>query len=189
MPRSKRERIVPMTEVAKKGRKGKEKLIEDVRNAVTTYKHCFVFTVQNMRNNKLKEMRLSWLGSRFFLGKNKVMMYALGLDPSSETGNNTHKIAGDLKGNRGLFFTNSDVAEVEKFFNEYEEPNFARSGFVSTHEFGLNKGILEDQPFSMEPQLRKLGLPTKLSSRSIYVAHPTFLLLFPLLSLRVEELL
>lgn len=36
-----------------------------------------------------------------------------------------------LNGNCGLMFTTSPIAEVQKFFEEYSVPDFARGGFVA----------------------------------------------------------
>lgn len=164
MPRNKRNRVVSLTKATKKGRAGKEKVITNVRTSVEEFKHAFVFTVQNMRNDKFKELRRVWTGSRFMMGNNKVMAHALGREESAAISPNSHLLAQHLRGQCGLFFTNADPTEVIKFFNEYEEDNFARSGFKSTSDFKLQKGILEDMDFSIETRLRKLGLPTKLNS-------------------------
>jgi len=173
MPVNKRNKVVSLTKVNKKGQANKDKLIEDVRTACDTFKHVFVFSVPNMRNSKFKDMRQQWLGSKFFLGKNKVMAHALGMELSSEHKAGTSKIARHLKGQCGLLFTDTDVQEVLDFFNEYEETNFARSGFKCTHDFALEKGILEDQPFSIEPQLRRLGLNTRLNNGKVELEADT----------------
>jgi mRNA turnover protein 4 len=49
-----------------------------------------------------------------------------------------------------------------RYFNEYSSPDFARSGFKSTQTFKLPEGVLANIPFSMEPQMRQLGLQTRL---------------------------
>lgn len=43
-----------------------------------------MFTVDNMRNTKLKDLRNEWKDSRFFFGKNKVMAIALGKSKTDE---------------------------------------------------------------------------------------------------------
>ena len=57
MPKSKRARLVHLTQVAKKGREHKDKLFENVREAVGEYMHCFVFSVENSRNTHLQSVR------------------------------------------------------------------------------------------------------------------------------------
>lgn len=166
MPKSKRSQVVSLTQVKKKGMQQKEKLVDEIRGAVGNFENIFLFNVANMRNNKFKEMRQTWIGSRFFMGKNKVMAVALGVTPETEQKKDLHLLTQRISGPCGLLMTNRSVEDVVKFFDEYEETNFARSGFVSTVDFGLKKGLLLNQPFPMEPQLRKLGLPTRLKGTS-----------------------
>ena len=46
-----------LTQVNKKTREQKEKLFENIRESIPKYQYCFVFSVDNMRNNYLKEVR------------------------------------------------------------------------------------------------------------------------------------
>lgn len=45
---------------------------------------------------------------------------------------------------------------------EYEEADYARSGFVVDQTITLPEGPLPDFPHSIEPHLRQLGMPTAL---------------------------
>ena len=65
MPKSKRSRVVHLTNVTKKNREHKERLFENVREALAEYQYCFVFSVDNMRNTHLKEVRQDLSDSRF----------------------------------------------------------------------------------------------------------------------------
>lgn len=76
--------IVSLTKTNKKGLLLKQKIIEEIRNSLSKYEHIFLFTVDNMRNTKLKDLRNEWKESRFFFGKNKVMAIALGRSKSDE---------------------------------------------------------------------------------------------------------
>ena len=49
-----------------------------------------------------------------------------------------------------------------RWFEKYSEPDFARAGNVSTQTVMIEEGPLSSFSHSMEPQLRKLGLPTSL---------------------------
>lgn len=75
---------VSLTKTNKKGLLLKQKTIEEIRNSLSKYEHVFLFTVDNMRNTKLKDLRSEWKDSRFFFGKNKVMAVALGRTKSDE---------------------------------------------------------------------------------------------------------
>lgn len=75
---------VSLTKTTKKGLLLKQKTIEEIRNSISNYKNIFLFSVNNMRNAKLKDLRNEWKDSRFFFGKNKVMSLALGKTKSDE---------------------------------------------------------------------------------------------------------
>ena len=95
------------------------------------------------------------------MGRNKVMAVGLGRTKESEHKPNLHKVANMLIGKRGLLFTNENTDVVSGWFGKNRRFCFARSGSVATETVELPSGPL-DLPHSMEPQLRQLGLPTKL---------------------------
>ncbi|XP_078414162.1 mRNA turnover protein 4 homolog [Cetorhinus maximus] len=162
MPRSRRDKRVSLTKTTKKGLQVKQNLIEELRKCVDTYKNLFVFSIENMRNNKLKDMRSAWKHSRFFFGKNKVMMVALGREPADEYKDGLHKVSKQLQGEVGLLFTNRTKVEVIEWFDQYTESDFARAGNTATMAVTLDAGPLPQFIHSLEPQLRQLGLPTTL---------------------------
>ena len=51
---------------------------------------------------------------------------------------------------------------IFRFFQEFEADDFARSGQEANEEVVLKQGPLSQFSHSIEPQLRSLGLPTKL---------------------------
>ncbi|MEE6482206.1 hypothetical protein FKM82_013182 [Ascaphus truei] len=162
MPKSKRDKKVSLTKTAKKGLQVKQNLIEELRKCVDTYKYLFVLSIDNIRNNKLKDVRNAWKHSRIFFGKNKVMTVALGKGPCDEYKDNLHKMSKCLRGEVGLLFTNRPKEEVNEWFGQFKETDYARAGNKATYSVILDAGPLEQFPHSMEPQLRQLGLPTAL---------------------------
>ncbi|XP_072042226.1 mRNA turnover protein 4 homolog [Amphiura filiformis] len=162
MPKSKRFKKVSLTQTKKKGLETKQKLIEEIRSCVDNYARLFIFSVENMRNSKIKDVRNMWKHSRFFFGKNKVMAVALGKSSEAEYRDGLHDMSKRLLGNVGLLFTNDTEDEVLRWFEKYAEPEFARSGNKATISVTLDEGPLNQFPHNMEPQLRKLGLPTLL---------------------------
>ena len=111
MPKSKRNKLISLTKTKSKGRAQKETLIKNIREAVDTFSHIFIISVENMRNSSLKELRIKLAGSgRFFFGKNKVMALALGKTEAAAYRDNLHLLSKSLAedGNRALFFTNQD---------------------------------------------------------------------------------
>uniref|UniRef100_F7C107 Ribosome assembly factor mrt4 n=2 Tax=Ornithorhynchus anatinus TaxID=9258 RepID=F7C107_ORNAN len=162
MPKSKRDKKVSLTKTAKKGLEVKQNLIGELRKCVDTYKYLYIFSVANMRNSKLKDIRSAWKHSRIFFGKNKVMMVALGRGPAEEYKDNLYQVSKRLKGEVGLLFTNRTKAEVNEWFRRYSKTDYARAGNRAAFTVRLDVGPLDQFPHSMEPQLRQLGLPTAL---------------------------
>ncbi|XP_068626797.1 mRNA turnover protein 4 homolog [Battus philenor] len=169
MPKSKRDKKVSLTKTNKKGLLLKQKIIEEIRNSLSKYEHVFLFTVDNMRNTKLKDLRSEWKDSRFFFGKNKVMAVALGRTKSDEVEDQLNLLSKKLKGQCGLLMTNRDVVDVLQWFKEYRAAEYARAGFVATEDVILPQGPLEDFSHTIEPHLRRLGLPTSLERGVIHL--------------------
>lgn len=67
MPKSKRAKVVHLTKVDKKGKELTIKLFANVRECLDKYQFCFVFSVENMRNTYLKDVRSEFNDSRFVL--------------------------------------------------------------------------------------------------------------------------
>ncbi|GAQ80129.1 60S acidic P0 family protein [Klebsormidium nitens] len=164
MPKSKRNKVVTLSQTKKKGREQKEGVINKVRACFDEYSSMYVFRYENMRNTKLKELRDRLASSsRFFLGSNKVLQVALGKTDAEEYRDGAHKAAELVSGNRGLFFTNLSKDEVMKLFEDYEELDYARTGTKATKTVELPEGPLEMFTHDQEPFLRKQGMPTKLN--------------------------
>ena len=176
MPRSKRNKVVSLTKVKKKGREAKEEMVENIQQALTNYKRCFVLSFENMRTGPFKKIQNQMRDSKFFIGKNKVIQVALGRSPEEETADNSHQLSKYLRGQVCLLFTNKTEKEVQAFIDEHHEPDFAKAGTKATFTVFLQKGIeaLEGYGHGMEPYLRQLGLPTKLNMQKIELLADTF---------------
>ncbi|KAI9648970.1 mRNA turnover and ribosome assembly protein [Ciborinia camelliae] len=184
MPKSKRARVVHLTKVDKKGKELSLKLFANVRESLDTYQHCFVFSVENMRNTYLKGVRNELSDCRLFFGKTKVMSKALGSDPSSEYQPNTSLLSPHLVGNVGLLFTNREPSSIISFFQDLSKTDFARAGTEASRNFTIPAGIVysmggeiaaeDDVPMahSLEPELRRLNVPTTLTKGKITLENP-----------------
>ena len=85
MPKSKRNKVVPLTQVKKRGLEAKEDLVKKVLEALDQFEYSYVLSMDNIRSVPLKNMQSQMKETtKFFLGKNKVMMKALGISPESE---------------------------------------------------------------------------------------------------------
>mmetsp|Transcript_4168 Transcript_4168/g.6761 ORF Transcript_4168/g.6761 Transcript_4168/m.6761 type:complete len:232 (+) Transcript_4168:16-711(+) len=164
MPKSKRAQVFHLSKVKKVGRERKEAIVEDIRDNVDDYKHLFVFCVHNMRTEKMNRIRAQFRDtSRIYMAKNKLMQIALGRTPEEECKQNISAVCDHIIGKCGIMLTNSDKQEVLDYFAEMAELDFARSGFVATQEISFDEGPLPQFVHTMEPYLRKLGMPVKLN--------------------------
>jgi len=163
-----------MTQVAKKTREQKDQLFENIRQAVPEYQHCFVFAVDNMRNNHLKDVRHELSDSRLFFGKTKLMARALGQNPSEAIAPGIEDLTQHLTGTVGLLLTNRPAESVLEYLSSFSPVDFARAGVPATRDFTIPGGVVyatagevppeHDVPLehSIEPELRKLGVPTRM---------------------------
>ena len=166
MPRSKRNKVVNLTKVKKKGRAAKEGLVANVQEALEAYQNAYVISFENMRAGPFKNLAHSMNSdSKFFLGKNKVMGVALGKTPEDEHADNAHLLNRYLHGQVCMLFSNKNVAGLEECFKTAVVDDFAVAGQSATYTVHLEKGVtaLEGFGHSMEPHFRKLGMPTKLN--------------------------
>ncbi|KAJ5397406.1 hypothetical protein N7509_005519 [Penicillium cosmopolitanum] len=175
MPRSKRARVVHESKTTKKDHKEQtRRLYANIRECVEEYDHLFLFAVDNMRNTYLKDVRAEFSDSRLFFGKTKVMSKALGSTPETEAAPNLHKLTPFLTGAVGLLFTSRPAKSVTDYFENFRPQDFARAGTEATRSFSIPNGLVcarageipehDDEPLShtIEPALRKLGVPTRL---------------------------
>ncbi|OBT76926.1 hypothetical protein VF21_04135 [Pseudogymnoascus sp. 05NY08] len=179
MPKSKRAKVVHLTQVDKKGKELTLKLFANVQESIDKYQYIFVFSVDNMRNTYLKKVRADLSDSRLFFGKTKVMAKALGSTPETAYQTNTHLLAPYLAGNVGLLFTDRSPEEVSAHFAANTPTDFARAGTRATRRFAIPEGIVyslggeiaaeSDVPMAhgLEPELRRLNVPTSLSKGKI----------------------
>jgi mRNA turnover protein 4 len=166
---------VALTQTEKRAtREHKSAFIKDVRESVDKHKSLYLFSYENMRSNKFKDVRRHFRGtakeepSRIFLGKNKLLQLALGRTPEEEYSDNLHHVAKRITGGCvGLLSTSRSRNDVEGYFSSYSEPDFARAGSVSPREVLVNSGMLDAFPVSMMEQFRKLGMPVEIQNGKV----------------------
>ena len=106
--------------------------------------------------------------SRIFLGKNKLLQVALGRTPEDEYSDNLRQVSKLISGGSvGLLFSSRARTEVEEYFENFVEPDFARAGFEAPRIISVENSMLENFPVSMVEQLRKLGLPTQVDNGKV----------------------
>lgn len=180
MPSSKRNRLLPTSRTTKDRKTLVRKLHATIQDLATTHRYIYVFSVSNMRNTFIKTVRSSFPDSRVVMGKTKVMAVALGRDSESEVVPGVSKLTKYLTGEVGLLFTDRDVGDVQAAFEGFWDADFARSGASATREvrippgevktmYGVEGGAEEEDPMplAIEPQLRKLGVPTRIKGGKV----------------------
>ncbi|KAK6430459.1 mRNA turnover and ribosome assembly protein [Oleoguttula sp. CCFEE 5521] len=171
MPKSKRQKLIHTSTTPKlPPRQRSATLFTAIRASLDQYTHVFLFSVDNMRNTYLKDVRQHFSDSRLYFGKTKVMAKALGLTPSEEYAPGLSELGGMLKGSVGILLSNRPVEEVLEWFSDFVELDFARAGAVANRTFTVPAGVVhstggqqavEDDvplPHSLEVTLRKWGM-------------------------------
>ncbi|CCE89606.1 mRNA turnover protein MRT4 TDEL_0A02740 [Torulaspora delbrueckii] len=185
MPRSKRSKLVTLANTEKKGRENKERIFDEVREALDTYRYVWVLHLDDVRTPVLQEIRTGWAGSKLILGKRKVLEKALGLNREDEYSENLHKLTRHCGGVTGLLFTDEDVNVVKEYFQSYTRSDYSRPNSRAPLTFTIPAGIIysrggqipteEDVPMvhSLEPTLRnKFQIPTKIKAGKITIESP-----------------
>ena len=101
------------------------------------------------------------------------MLHALGSSAETSHVAGTYLLSPYLTGEIGLLFTSRLPADVEAYFANYASLDYARAGVTAPRGFAIPTGELRTHfgveggdddpiPMSQEPQLRKLGVPTRL---------------------------
>uniref|UniRef100_A0A7S2BIU4 Ribosome assembly factor mrt4 n=1 Tax=Alexandrium andersonii TaxID=327968 RepID=A0A7S2BIU4_9DINO len=171
MPKSKRNKVVPLTKVKKRPKEKKDKLIDEIRDFTSKFKNVYLLSIENERNTFLQVVRQRMRPGRLVCAKNKVMQLALGTEPASECQDSIHKLAEMITGQCGLLFTDKPPPEVQSVLAEYRPSDFARSGAEATETVVLPRGVdaLAHLPHSIEHHLRQLGMPTQLRDGKIHL--------------------
>lgn len=121
-----------------------------------------------MRNEKFKELRDDLKEtSRFVMGSNKMLQVALGKTPADAYRDNLDQLSARLRGHVGLFFTSLAREDVVAAFDAFKHEDYARAGAVASDDFSLPAGPVSGPrgplAHTLEPQLRKYGMPTRLN--------------------------
>lgn len=185
MPRSRRSKLVTLAQTDKKGRENKERIFDEVREALDSYRYVWVMHLDDVRTPVLQEIRNSWTGSKLIMGKRKVLVKALGEKPEEEYKEKLSKLCKHCSGLTGLLFTNESVETVEDYFKAYSRSDFSRPKSKAPLTFTIPAGIVysrggqipqeEDVPMihSLEPTLRnKFKIPTKIKAGKITIESP-----------------
>ncbi|KAI3404987.1 MRT4 [Candida oxycetoniae] len=190
MPKSKRSKLVTLSQTDKKGKESKHKLFDEVRSALDKYQYFWVLKMNDIRTPVLQDIRSDWgQESKLILGKKKVIQKALGETPEEEYQQNSSEIVRFLQKlpglTPGLLFTDESPDTVKEYFKAYTKKDFSRVNTKSPIRFEIPEGIVysrggqipeeEDvvMSHSLEETLRnKYKIPTKIKSGKIILEKP-----------------
>lgn len=159
MPKSKRQKVISLTKVVKKGKGVKAERFQKIQDACLQYRYIYLISPQNMRAREFKRLHETLAGTKVCIGKTKLMACALKavaqracLDP----------LLPRLRGLVGLLFSDLPADELQDQLQTLVGPVFARSGNMAPRTVTLESGPLlrhgEPIPGTLAPTLRKLGL-------------------------------
>ncbi|CAI2380944.1 unnamed protein product [Moneuplotes crassus] len=168
-------RNIHLTKVKKEGKQRKERLVERIQESLNNYKYLYVLSHENMTTNPFNKIRKDFLESKFFLGKNKVMQFALGRTPEEEFKTNLCGVAKYINKECCLLLTNDDNAS--EYFENFSKKDYAKAGTIAPKTITLEEGpeTLKSFSFAIEPHMRKLGLVTKLVRSKIILCKDTII--------------
>ncbi|KAH3666647.1 hypothetical protein WICMUC_005551 [Wickerhamomyces mucosus] len=185
MPRSKRSRLLTLAQTDKKGRENKERLFDEIRESLDTFKFVWIFHLDDVRTPVLQQIRQDWVGSKLILGKKRVLEKSLGDNIQEEYKENLSKFAKFIEGVSGLLFTNEDIDTVIQYFESYTKSDYSRAKTRSPISFTIPQGIIysrggqiaEDEDVAMSHSLEetlrnKFKIPTKIKSGKIWLDEP-----------------
>eukprot|EP01057_Protomagalhaensia_wolfi_P000477 Protomagalhaensia_wolfi_Nauph_80__476@NODE_1267_length_1622_cov_400_415666_g976_i0_p1_GENE_NODE_1267_length_1622_cov_400_415666_g976_i0NODE_1267_length_1622_cov_400_415666_g976_i0_p1_ORF_typecomplete_len230_score60_34RL10P_insert/PF17777_1/2_1e19Ribosomal_L10/PF00466_20/7_7e17Ribosomal_L10/PF00466_20/7_7e02Lactamase_B_5/PF14597_6/0_04_NODE_1267_length_1622_cov_400_415666_g976_i07171406 len=169
MPKAKRARVVNFTKVAKKGKEHKAAQISKIQENLATTKYAHVITIQNSSSEILQQVRQTLKPGQLINCKWRLIRVALGQSPESAIEDNIWKLAALVTGDCALLLTNENAKTVKEKLAQHTTPRYALAGTPATETVTLAAGAETFQGFtsSMEPMLRKLGLPTLLKDGQI----------------------
>ncbi|SOV81596.1 ribosome biogenesis protein MRT4, putative [Plasmodium sp. gorilla clade G3] len=162
MPKSKRNVKISLTKVKKKVNKKEMKdlkLLEIKKMIQMPNVYVYVLDIRTYSNNNLKiAIEHFKPNGKFFIGKNKLMKLALGINENNEVKPNMSKISELLIGNRILLITKDGPLSVLKFFNEFQPEEYIKHGNISPQDITLKCGDVLNVPVSMQKDLQKRKL-------------------------------
>ena len=94
MPKSKRNKVIPLTKTKKTIDKDRKvDLVDKVHNYLDEFSFVYVFRYKNMTNLPMQELRNYWKDSKFVIGKNKVLHIALGKSEDTSYKTNSYLVS------------------------------------------------------------------------------------------------
>lgn len=154
MAKSKRNKIVHLTQVKKKGKDHKEDLMKTVEQYVTLYKRVFIFDFEQTSSDKILQLRIKVKDiGRVFVGRNSlisVTLKAIG----SRTNRDYEDLLSQITGHKGLLFTNIQPKTLVELLDK-EQPEFLKK--LSGHAQLSEGDNLSGKKGDSDSEMKELG--------------------------------
>ena len=167
-----------LTQTKKKTREWKEGLVGLVRECAEGYPSAYVVRFDNFRNAEFQGLRDEMRGdSRFVRGSVSLLRVALGKEEASEVVAGAAALGAHLSGDVGLLFTRKSEGEVREQLRRFHPQDFLRAGACAPYDVEFPAGEvtgLQGLPVAhtLEPTLRKHGMPTRLTKGKVQLSDP-----------------
>lgn len=123
MPKSKRNKIVHLTQVKKKGKDHKEDLMKQVEQYVKQFGRVYLFDFEQTKSDRIMNLRLKIKDhGRIFAGRNSIVAATL-KSVGTKTKTDYEHLVRHIKGHKGLLFSDIEQSELIQFLDK-ETPEF-----------------------------------------------------------------
>lgn len=125
MPKSKRNKIVHLTQVKKKGKDHKEDLIKQLEQYIAKFKMVYIFDFDGAKSDRIMNLRLKLkdLG-KIFAGRNSLVSVTL-RTIGAKTNTDFEELASQIVGHRGLLFADIECDKLVDLLDK-ETPEFCK---------------------------------------------------------------
>lgn len=125
MPKSKRNKIVHLTQVRKKGKDHKEDLIKQLEQHISQFKRVFLFDFDQTKSDRIMALRIKLKAiGKIFSGKNSLVTLSL-RTIGSRTSRKFDDLIEQISGHKGLLFTDIDEVQLMEMLDK-EQPEFCK---------------------------------------------------------------
>lgn len=126
MPKSKRNKIVHLTQVRKKGKDHKEDLIKQLEENVAKFERVFVFNFDSVKSDRIMALRVKLKEhGRIFAGRNSLATLTL-KTIGSRTSTDFSELDEQIVGHRGLLFTDLERDKLVELLDRENQSEFLK---------------------------------------------------------------
>lgn len=157
MPKSKRNKVVHLTKVKKKGKDHKDDLMKQLEEYISKFKRVFLFEFDHTKSDRIMHLRLRLKEhGRIFAGRNSLVSVAF-----KSTGSKTRSDYGELLkhvvGHKGLLFSDLQCSKLIQLLDD-ELPEF-RDKLLGYAQLGAGSGEASEPSEGADDETKKTKKP------------------------------